>query len=737
VAWPEGTTVTNPGGDNPEEEGPANLVDGDADTKWLDHNFNADNSQTTGSSTIIIDAGEDVSFEGYEWVTANDDPERDPISWSVSGSDDGENWTLIDEASDQEIDEGRFITTGFGVYGIFFTGAFDTVTKTSATLKGDLSPGKVPLTEIGFEYATSSLFSDPSYVVVDTETYENTAYSADIAGLACGTRYFYKAYAKVEDDVVIEGDAPSFVTPECTDLADEPLDDQWYEAVRHTDVSESWTGVAASNDGQIMAATWAGTDDSGPLGSIYISTDGGTTWESHMNVPGILFTSIAMSADGQHMIAVGTEAFISIESLGTLSVYVSDDGGMNWEERTELDGSEFVGFLEELGIPDYSFLSVFLLMSKVSVSDDFSVIYASFFDKVYRSGDGGETWETTFVSPTSGLVVSSIDVSGDGQKAAFTLVFIAGPSDEFPSVVLSTTLDEWVPTYILEDAGLFSIDISSNGRRLFAIDHLGDMHVSFDEGVTWHTSENPDGYKWVSVIPSETGNGVFAAALSELVDEEGTSTILALYYSPDGGTTWEKMHEADVSDRSYALSLGPILDDRISAADDLSRIALTNLFDLYVVTRGAVVAPPAPPHHSSSGSSRNTRRAKERTAAEPSQTVESLIVQYHDLLLQAYHLGITLPPDLLALLDLPAPTITVPVRDLQYGMEGDDVRLLQTVLIKEGYSISAGATGYFGLQTQYALDAYQAAHGIAPRGGYFGPITQAQMKSAGLGGLWW
>lgn len=77
------------------------------------------------------------------------------------------------------------------------------------------------------------------------------------------------------------------------------------------------------------------------------------------------------------------------------------------------------------------------------------------------------------------------------------------------------------------------------------------------------------------------------------------------------------------------------------------------------------------------------------------------------------------------------------VRDLELGMEGEDVIKLQEWLIAQGYQITAGATGYFGLQTQYALDAYQTANNIVPRGGYFGPITRVQMKSAGHVGLWW
>lgn len=63
-------------------------------------------------------------------------------------------------------------------------------------------------------------------------------------------------------------------------------------------------------------------------------------------------------------------------------------------------------------------------------------------------------------------------------------------------------------------------------------------------------------------------------------------------------------------------------------------------------------------------------------------------------------------------------------RDLTRGMSGDDVRLLQLFLIERGYSIPAGATGYYGLQTQRALADFQNMHGISPAVGYFGQKTR-------------
>lgn len=86
---------------------------------------------------------------------------------------------------------------------------------------------------------------------------------------------------------------------------------------------------------------------------------------------------------------------------------------------------------------------------------------------------------------------------------------------------------------------------------------------------------------------------------------------------------------------------------------------------------------------------------------------------------------------------LTATSTDVLVRDLEYGMEGDDVRMLQTLLINQGYPIPAGATSLFLEQTRSALSAYQAVNGINPAQGYFGILTRTQMKNAGLMGLWW
>lgn len=70
-------------------------------------------------------------------------------------------------------------------------------------------------------------------------------------------------------------------------------------------------------------------------------------------------------------------------------------------------------------------------------------------------------------------------------------------------------------------------------------------------------------------------------------------------------------------------------------------------------------------------------------------------------------------------------------RDLTLGSTGSDVTALQTWLISKGFSIPAGATGYFGAQTKAAVAAWQAANGVTPAAGYFGAISRAKLAAMG------
>jgi hypothetical protein len=73
-------------------------------------------------------------------------------------------------------------------------------------------------------------------------------------------------------------------------------------------------------------------------------------------------------------------------------------------------------------------------------------------------------------------------------------------------------------------------------------------------------------------------------------------------------------------------------------------------------------------------------------------------------------------------------------RDLTLGDVGPDVFALQQFLNNEGYTIVASGPGspgdetdFFGALMQAALARWQAAEGISPATGYFGPITRSRI----------
>ncbi len=70
-------------------------------------------------------------------------------------------------------------------------------------------------------------------------------------------------------------------------------------------------------------------------------------------------------------------------------------------------------------------------------------------------------------------------------------------------------------------------------------------------------------------------------------------------------------------------------------------------------------------------------------------------------------------------------------KDLTLKSSGSDVTCLQQALIAGGYSITAGATGYFGAQTQTAVIAWQKAAGVTPAAGYFGAKSRGAFNLGG------
>ncbi|MBD8078638.1 ThuA domain-containing protein [Cellulosimicrobium arenosum] len=78
--------------ENPPNEIAVNLVDGDPGTKWL---------AFEPTATITVRLEEPTELARYTLTSANDSSERDPNTWTLQGSNDGESWEDVDSQSGQ------------------------------------------------------------------------------------------------------------------------------------------------------------------------------------------------------------------------------------------------------------------------------------------------------------------------------------------------------------------------------------------------------------------------------------------------------------------------------------------------------------------------------------------------------------------------------------------------------------------------------------------------------------
>jgi len=112
-----GVQVTNPGfnNGNPSEE-PSSAADSNDDTKWLDYSF-------VPGERLIFEFPSPVSFDSYRFITGGDAEKRDPVSWELQVSSDGQNWSTIDTKVDASVPfERRALTESYLIDGAISAG---------------------------------------------------------------------------------------------------------------------------------------------------------------------------------------------------------------------------------------------------------------------------------------------------------------------------------------------------------------------------------------------------------------------------------------------------------------------------------------------------------------------------------------------------------------------------------------------------------------------------------------
>lgn len=160
IAWPAGTVATQlVDFSRPTTCDADMLIDGNVMTKHC--------IQMYGNGFCVqFDLGERVPFQGYRWYTADDAPQRDPLSWTVETSDDGVEWTTVDAVDDNPTPEDRSVVGAVRV--LRDSAVTDAVAdKMRLRVDGSLTVENAHETVAGLEGTGNIVFALDGMLVVD------------------------------------------------------------------------------------------------------------------------------------------------------------------------------------------------------------------------------------------------------------------------------------------------------------------------------------------------------------------------------------------------------------------------------------------------------------------------------------------------------------------------------------------------------------------------------------------
>jgi hypothetical protein len=278
--------------------------------------------------------------------------------------------------------------------------------------------------------------------------------------------------------------------------------------------SNHWQSIASSADGTQLVA---GCSD----GSIYISTNSGTTWIQNTNAPDELWSSIASSADGTKLVAAAYSAGIYTSTNSGMTWNTNNlPGGSDWESvASSTDGAKLAvaaSFPPGSGAVYTSTNSGATWLSNnvqgvcLACSADGSKLYLAGSSYVFASTNFGSTWAQLPNSPFLGGATSlsqEIASSADGNKLALAVF-------GFGQIYTSTNAETTWNLATIPNFDWSFIASSADGKTLVATPGgafgLGPICVSTNEGLTWNTNTSPY-MLWGAVAASADGGELLAA----------------------------------------------------------------------------------------------------------------------------------------------------------------------------------------------------------------------------------
>ena len=301
--------------------------------------------------------------------------------------------------------------------------------------------------------------------------------------------------------------------------------DAYANAVKSTDwtklaAAPSVPGGAKQDDAYFLDASH-GFLASGPLGAIYSTTDGGTSWNQVFTHDGTYFRAV-LFLDAQHGFAGNIGAGLSPSIDDATLMYETKDGGTSWDPVTSITGSAAKGLCN---------------FTQIDATHIVGVGRANGPAHMLTSSDAGATWvskdlgsyfsmviDAHFFSTTEG-VVAGMDKSS--QKCSIMRTTDGGEtfSPAFESATHGTLC--WKLSFPSPSVGYAAVQDTTTGP--------GTLAKTVDGGVTWTEMPLP-----VTDPPKKAYGAIGVGFIDEKIGwMSAEDPDLPTYRTFDGGVTWE------------------------------------------------------------------------------------------------------------------------------------------------------------------------------------------------------
>ncbi|MEM8893068.1 MAG: hypothetical protein AAGC88_00740 [Bacteroidota bacterium] len=275
-----------------------------------------------------------------------------------------------------------------------------------------------------------------------------------------------------------------------------------------TDYGTTWNNVsdghfATPSIGEIRVVqsdpniVYVGTGSDGlrsnviPGKGVYKSTDAGATWEHIGLKEAGQIGSLEVHPDDPNTVFVGAigSAFIRNEMRG---LYRTSDGGKNWEK--------IFYHSDSIGVADFEFApddpnTMYATLWRAE-RKPWTIISGSTEGGVYKSTDGGKTWNKSSNGLPSGLI-GKIDLAVSAAAPDKIFAIVEAPEDEggfYVSEDRGATWTQLSTDKALTNRPFYYTNLDANPKNANSLfSNANRFKRSFDGGKTWTNYSTPHG----------------------------------------------------------------------------------------------------------------------------------------------------------------------------------------------------------------------------------------------------